>query len=155
LNIERVLENWTVAHGIREVIANALDEAALTGTAEPQIARDDGGRWHVRDFGRGVRYEHLTQNENSEKVDNPEDVVGKFEVGVKDGLATFGRRGTTVEIRSRFGVITTARQGKHGFEDLKTLHALIGPPDDHAMIGTDVVLTGVADDDIEAAKALF
>ena len=32
LNIERVLENWTVAHALREVIANALDEQALTGT---------------------------------------------------------------------------------------------------------------------------
>ena len=40
LNIERVLENWTVAHALREVIANALDEQALTGTAEPQIFRD-------------------------------------------------------------------------------------------------------------------
>ena len=29
LNIERVLENWTVAHALREVIANALDEQAL------------------------------------------------------------------------------------------------------------------------------
>jgi hypothetical protein len=33
LNIERVLENWTVAHALREVIANALDEQALTGTS--------------------------------------------------------------------------------------------------------------------------
>lgn len=31
LNIERVLEHWTVAHALREVIANALDEQALTG----------------------------------------------------------------------------------------------------------------------------
>ena len=45
LNIERVLENWTVAHAIRELIANALDEAALTGTAEPEIAKDPDGRW--------------------------------------------------------------------------------------------------------------
>ena len=64
LNIERVLENWTVAHALREVIANALDEQALTETAEPEIFRDDPGRWHVRDWGRGLRYEHLTQNEN-------------------------------------------------------------------------------------------
>ena len=39
LNIERVLEHWTVAHALREVIANALDEQALTGTAEPAILR--------------------------------------------------------------------------------------------------------------------
>ena len=37
LNIERMLENWTVAHALREVIANALDEQALTGTSEPEI----------------------------------------------------------------------------------------------------------------------
>ena len=63
LNIERVLENWTVAHALREVIANALDEQALTGTSEPEIFQDGEGRWHIRDWGRGLRYEHLTQNE--------------------------------------------------------------------------------------------
>jgi len=62
LNIERVLENWTVAHALREVIANALDEQALTGTAEPQIFADAEARWHIR-------------------------VVGKFGVGLKDALA--------------------------------------------------------------------
>ena len=54
LNIERVLENWTVAHALREVIANALDEQALTRTKEPQIFRDPEGRWHVRDWGRAM-----------------------------------------------------------------------------------------------------
>ena len=57
LNIERVLENWTVAHALREVIANALDEQALTGTAEPQIYADAEGRWHIRDWGHGLREE--------------------------------------------------------------------------------------------------
>src|SRR4051812_25770925 len=117
LNIERVLENWTVAHAIRELIANALDEAALTGTAEPEIAKFDD-TWHIRDFGRGLRYEHLTQNENREKLANPERVVGKFGVGLKDALATFDRRGIGVRIRSRFGDITTAKQHKHGFGDI-------------------------------------
>ena len=28
LNIERVLENWTVPHALREVIANALDDVS-------------------------------------------------------------------------------------------------------------------------------
>ena len=49
LNIEPVLENWTVTHALREVIANALDEQALTGTAEPQIFRNVDYRWHIRD----------------------------------------------------------------------------------------------------------
>jgi hypothetical protein len=155
LNIERVLENWTVAHAIREVIANALDEAALTGTSEPEIEKDQGGRWHVRDYGRGLRYEHLTQNENREKLDNPEKVVGKFGVGLKDALATFDRHGVGVRIRSRFGDITTAKQAKHGFSDVTTLHAVIEEPSAPDMDGTDVELTGVKDENVEEAKALF
>lgn len=37
LNIEEVLEHWGVSEAIRELIANALDEQTLTGTAEPII----------------------------------------------------------------------------------------------------------------------
>jgi hypothetical protein len=155
LNIERVLEHWTVPHAIREVIANALDEAALTGTPEPEIRQDPRDRWHIRDHGRGLRYEHLTQNENSEKQANPERVVGKFGVGLKDALATFDRRGIGVFIQSRYGDITTTKQRKHGFDDVTTLQAVIEPPSDPAMIGTDVVLTGVSDAEIDAAKSLF
>jgi hypothetical protein len=155
LNIERVLENWTVAHAIRELIANALDEAALTGTAEPEITKDAEGDWHIRDFGRGLRYEHLTQNENKEKLASPEKVVGKFGVGLKDALATFDRRGVGVRIRSRFGDITTKKTSKHGFGDITTLHAVIDDPSDPAMVGTDVELSGVDDEDVEAAKSLF
>ena len=155
LNIERVLENWTVAHAIRELIANALDEAALTGTPEPEIAKDPSGHWHIRDFGRGLRYEHLTQNENTEKLANPDKVVGKFGVGLKDALATFDRHDVDVRIRSRFGDISTAKQHKHGFEDITTLHAVIGDPSDPGLVGTDVQLDGVKDDDVETAKGLF
>src|SRR4051794_9855805 len=31
LNVEKVLEHWSPAHALREVIANALDEHALVG----------------------------------------------------------------------------------------------------------------------------
>jgi hypothetical protein len=157
LNIERVLENWTVAHALREVIANALDEQALTGTREPEIFRDDDGWWHVRDWGRGLRYEHLTQNENREKLSHSEKVVGKFGVGLKDALATFDRHGVSVAIRSLHGDITTGRQSKHGFADIKTLHALIGEPADPGFIGTEFILHGDAlgESQVEEAKALF
>jgi hypothetical protein len=80
LNIERVLENWAVAHALREIIANAIDEQALTGSRDPEIFADGHGCWHIRDWGRRVRYEHLTQNENQEKLANPGMVVGKFGV---------------------------------------------------------------------------
>lgn len=91
LNIQKVLEHWEVPHGIREVIANALDESSLTDTPDPVIFKDDKGCWHIRDYGRGLQYAHFTQNENAEKLKNPSKVIGKFGVGLKDALATFDR----------------------------------------------------------------
>ncbi len=157
LNIERVLEDWTVAHALREVIANALDEQALTGTPEPQIFEDAGGRWHVRDWGRGLRYEHLTQNENREKLAHADKVVGKFGVGLKDALATFDRHHISVEIKSRHGDITTGIQAKHGFTDVRTLHALISDPADPDFAGTEFILHGdqLGEKQVQEAKALF
>jgi hypothetical protein len=154
LNIEKVLEHWTMPFAIRELIANALDEQALTGTSEPVIFKDDDGRWHVADDGRGVRYEHLTQNENEEKRRNPH-VIGQFGMGLKDALAVFDRRGVDVAIRSSHADITTGRRPKDGFPDVVTLHALVSPPSDAVRRGTDIALDGVKDADIEAAKGFF
>jgi len=157
LNIERVLENWSVAHALREIIANALDEHALTGTQEPVILPDAHGRWHVRDWGRGLRYEHLTQNENREKLAHPDKVIGKFGVGLKDALATFDRHRIAVTILSRHGDITMGKVVKHGFPDLKTLHALVSAPSDPRCVGTEFVLHGRAlgPAQIDEAKSLF
>ena len=154
LNIEKVLEHWTVPFAIRELIANALDEQALTGTADPEISNDATGCWHVRDCGRGLRYEHLTQNENPEKRRHPQ-VIGQFGMGLKDALAVFDRRGIGVMIHSPHAVITTGRRPKEGFPDVITLHALVSPPSDPGQPGTDITLTGVKDADIEAAKRFF
>lgn len=154
LNIGKVLEHWTVPFAVREVIANALDEATLSGTPDPVISKDEQGRWHVRDFGRGLEYAHLTQNESAEKRRH-DGVVGQFGMGLKDALAVFDRRGVSVSIRSRHGDISTARQGKAGFGDVVTLHAVVQPPSDSSFVGTDVVLAGVSDAHVEEAKGLF
>jgi len=155
LNIEKVLEGWDTCHAVREVIANALDEQALTQTAEVQISRGPDGAWHIRDFGRGLRYEHLTQNENEEKLKNPGTVIGKFGVGLKDALATFNRHNVTIRICSRWGEITLGQIPKSGFTDVITLHAVVHPAQDSAMLGTDVILRGVSDEDIARAKSFF
>lgn len=154
LNVERVLEHWTVAHAVRELIANALDEAALTETAEPVISKDRRGVWHIKDAGRGLRYEHLTQKENREKLKR-HDLVGKFGVGLKDALATFDRRGVDVVIRSRHHEMRLKRASKHGFADVKTLHVSITSSADPDLIGTDIALAGLRDEDVADAKALF
>jgi len=155
LNIERVLEHWTVAHALREIIANALDEQALTSTADPVVFKDDEGAWHIKDSGRGLRYEHLTQNENKEKLKNLGLVIGKFGVGLKDALATCDRHHIQVRIFSRYGDITISKTAKHGFTDIVTLHALIHPPSHPDIVGTEFVLTGVKDEDIATAKDFF
>lgn len=155
LNIERVLEHWTLAHALREIIANAFDEQALTGTTDAIIIKDDKGAWHIKDSGRGLRYEHLTQNENKEKLNNPGLVIGKFGVGLKDALATCDRHHIQVSIFSRYGDITIRKVAKHGFTDIVTLHALIHPASHPNMIGTEFVLVGVKDEDVTKAKDFF
>jgi Holliday junction resolvasome RuvABC ATP-dependent DNA helicase subunit len=155
LNIEKVLEGWETRHAIREIIANALDEQMLSQTEDVQIFRNNDGVWHIRDFGRGLRYEHLTQNENEEKLKNPSKVIGKFGVGLKDALATFNRRDVDICIRSRYGDITLGQIPKSGFTDVVTLHAIVHPSQDNSMIGTDVILRGASDDDVEEAKNFF
>jgi hypothetical protein len=155
LNIQDVLEDWGVSQALREVIANALDEQVLTKTRDIEIVKDKAGRWRIRDYGRGLKYEHLTQNENQEKLSRPELVIGKFGVGLKDALATFDRHKIGVLIRSKYGDITIRKSNKHGFEDLLTLHAVIAPASDPKLVGTEVILDGVKDTHMTVAKDFF
>ena len=155
LNMEEVLENWEPFHAIREIIANALDEQLMSDTAEIVIeASKDGSGWHIRDFGRGIEIEHFTQNENPEKFEGPEGIIGKFGVGLKDALATFHRHGISPVISSRHGTYRIAMHPKEGFEDIQTLHVMF---DEEAndMDGTDFFLEGATDDMVDAAKDLF
>ncbi len=155
LNVERVLEHWSPAEGLREVIANALDEAALTETADPLVEKREDGSWVVRDFGRGLQYSHLTQKENREKLREPDRVIGKFGVGLKDGLAVFERRKVDVLIRSRHGDINLIRASKAGFDEIVTLQAAVSPPSDPMLVGTEVVLRGIKESDVAKAKGYF
>lgn len=154
LNIEEVLENWEVYHAIREIIANAIDEQILTGTDEIEIKKEKNS-FVVRDYGRGIKYEHLTQNENNEKMSHPELVIGKFGVGLKDALATFDRHKINIMIKSKYGDITIDKLSKHGFEDVVTLHAVISSPSESEIVGTKIILEGCTNDDVEKAKSLF
>jgi hypothetical protein len=155
LNIERILEGWELCHATRELISNALDEQVLSGTGEITIERASENVWTIRDYGRGLRYEHLTQNESEEKLHNSSKVIGRFGVGLKDALATFSRRGVDVHIRSRFGNIELRKSAKHGFEDVVTLHAAITPASEPEFAGTEITLLGIADAEIGKAKDFF
>jgi len=137
LNIEKILEDWEIHHAIREIIANALDEQLLTKTDDLLIAKN-GDSWVIRDFGRGLKYSHLTQNENQEKLSSP-NVIGRFGIGLKDALATFDRRNVKVFANSKYGKISILKSPKQDFDDINTLHAIIG----------------VTENDIDNAKKLL
>lgn len=155
LNIEKILESWESSHAVRELIANALDEQVLSQTDEVDIRKLATDTWSIRDKGRGLRYEHFTQNENPEKLKNIGRVIGKFGVGLKDALATLNRNNIQVEIESRYGIISLAKHEKHGFGDVITLHAEVSPPRDAEFQGTDIRLKGLSDDDVNSAKSFF
>ena len=153
LNIGKILEDWEIYHAIREIIANALDEQLLTNTAKIEIVKR-GNVWCIRDFGRGLNYHHLTQNENPEKTDNDK-VIGRFGVGLKDALATLFRHNIVVKIQSKYGVITLKESTKNTFDDIVTLHAQISPPADSQMLGTAFYVYDCPDYEIDKAKRMF
>jgi hypothetical protein len=153
LNIEDVLENWEPYHAIREVISNALDEQAISNTKQIEIKEGEDG-WHIRDFGRGIQIEHFTMNENPEKLEATDGVIGKFGVGLKDALATFNRNGINPEIRSVHGTFTVEAHTKHGFDEISTLHVVYDDTPNE-IEGTDVYLAGATESQIFEAKDLF
>lgn len=152
LNIEKVLEHWGVEHAIREIISNALDEMTLTKTKEIDISYSDGV-CHIRDYGRGLQYIHFTQNENNEKL-KASNLIGKFGVGLKDALGVFYRNHIGVTIHSKYSTISLTMAEKTGF-DIQTLHAVFSEPQYPTMEGTDIILTGIKQDDLQKAKSMF
>ena len=153
LNIEQVLENWSVADALREIIANALDEQVLSGTDPIHIFKDQDSIFHIRDFGRGIQYYHFTQNENEEKQKS-NNLIGKFGVGLKDALAVLYRHNCEVKICSKYNFITTKMARKSGF-DIETLHAEFSTTNNREMIGTEFFISNISDDDIQEAKSRF
>ena len=153
LNVEEVLDNWEVEHAVREVLANALDEQVLSQTADIRVFRGDGD-WRIRDYGRGLRIEHFTLNEDPEKLSRSSDVIGKFGVGLKDALAVFHRHEIGVWICSKHGVFHVVKAQKHDFEDITTLHVEYDDTP-KPIEGTEFVLRGANDADIDRAKSYF
>lgn len=152
---EELLEAWDASDGIRELIANALDESALSDTGEPDIFEDDEGKWHIRDYGRGLTHQDLTQGEDEEKLNNPDKVIGKFGVGLKDALAVLYRQDVDVTIHSPYISFTVEQAAKAGFDDVETLHAVIRRTEYPDLDGTEVILDGCTKEDIEEAKQNF
>ena len=74
---------------------------------------------------------------------------------MKDALATFDRRNIHVLIKSKYNDITIKKLSKEGFADITTLHAIVQEPSNCNMVGTEFILGGSQDSDIEKAKDFF
>lgn len=156
LNMEEdLLEAWGKSDGVRELVANALDEQSLTDSDPVEIEERSDGSWHIRDYGRGLRYQDFTQGEDEEKLENPDKVIGKFGVGLKDALAVLYRHGVDVTIHSPHNSFTVEEAPKAEFEDVETLHAVVKPPENPGIQGTEVILDGVTVSDVQEAKENF
>src|SRR5260370_12282915 len=149
LNMEKVLDAWQVSNAIREIIANALDESILTSTPLPEIVQRGVDRWVIRDFGRGLRYKHLTQSENAEKKKHERDIIGRFGFGLKDALAVLNRCAVGVHIRSSHGDINLVQRAKMDFPDVVTLHGRFAESSDPTMRGTEVELQPINASDVQ------
>jgi hypothetical protein len=76
-------------------------------------------------------------------------------VGLKDALAVLDRHGIGVALESRWATITTAMHPKAGFPDTMTLHAVVAPAADAALIGTRATVRGITDAQMDEAKSFF
>lgn len=154
LNIETVLDNWSVSDALREIIANALDEMVISDTKPIEIMPypNKKGYYIIRDFGRGLKYTHLTQNESLEK-NSTEGVIGKFGVGLKDAFGVLYRNNADVKAQSKYGRISLSMKEKVGFDDITTLNAIVHTPV-KPMVGT-IFAVEASDEDIQTAKDMF
>jgi len=97
----------------------------------------------------------LTQGEDEEKLNNPDKVIGKFGVGLKDALAVLYRNDVDVTIHSPYISFTVEQASKAGFDDVETLHAVIRKTEHPGLDGTEVILDGCTEEDVERAKQNF
>lgn len=152
LNIETVLEHWSISFAVREFISNALDEQVLTNTRDIEILKKDDV-WYIKDYGRGIESKHFSQNENEEKL-KAKNLIGKFGVGLKDALAVLNRNNIQVKIVSKYVNAHIKMHKKNNFE-IDTLHAVFEEVENENFIGTEIQILNISDEIIEEAKSFF
>lgn len=154
LNIQKILQDWNVSDALRELIANAYDEAKLSKTEEPKISYDDINKEvTIKDFGRGIKQEHFTQNESKEK-NQATNVVGKFGIGLKDAISVLYRYNKPIVFKTSHNTFWPSEDYKMGASDkIKTIHMEYN--NETIPIGTEIVIGDIKKLDYEEAIANF
>ena len=143
LNIQDILNDWSTSDAIREIIANAIDEANLTQTQKPIINYDENNQsLIITDFGRGIKIDNFTQNENDEKR-NCNQMIGKFGIGLKDAIAVLFNNNKKIIFNSMFGSFTPTLLNKSGIDQqIKTIHMQYDP-NNKIKIGTTIKIENI------------
>ena len=96
LNVQKILQDWKISDALRELMANAFDEAHLSQTSEPKmIYKPTSKEVQIIDFGRGIKLTDFVQNESFEK-NSINFTIGKFGIGLKDAISVLFRYGKEI-----------------------------------------------------------
>ena len=152
LNIDKILENWSERHALREIMSNAIDEHQLSDSKKPEFEYQNG-QVIIRDYGRGIKIKNFIQNENEEKLAN-KNLIGLFGIGLKDAIATFFRKNHQVLIISKYIKVSDLQMTSKEGTDEKTLH-LYWEKTEKDFIGTEIIINNIKEEDFEAAKNSF
>ncbi len=155
LNIgENYLEDWEVYYGIREIIANALDEHTTENIEEDiDIVERNENEHIIRDFGSGLKKENFIMM-GSSKTKNY-NVIGKFGIGLKDAIAVLINNNIKVKIITANNEFGFKMKEKSQSIKNKTLHVLVYKSNKNKFKGTKFVLENCNRIHVERAKDEF
>lgn len=147
------LTHWKLEHALRELIANALDEQRETETESIEVFWDEGGRLHIRDYGRGLEESHLVVG-GAKLKEKDSNAIGHFDAGLKDALSVFYRDKIKVEFHSKHLYSQRLAWREKG-ENTKTIHVELKPVPDSSFVGTEFSLEGIPTASVDKATSLF
>lgn len=155
LNIASINSNWTIAHAIREIIANAIDETITSNCSKDmEITYDNTKKMAtIQDYGRGIKPINFVLAQNPEKLTSHK-TIGKFGVGLKDAISVLINKGLTIGIFSKHASFGFGMMPKHGFDGIQTLHG-IWEEAKQSIVGTLVVIYNCEEQHLNDAKSMF
>lgn len=139
---------WSPLDAVKELIANAFDEAAQSATGAPEVRQLYPGCWELRDHGRGLVLEMLLSQLPSTKAEGA-GLAAHRGTGLVDALQTLARAGATVLIRTgRTDLVVPPLEGGRP-------RALVLPASEPGFRGTSLVIDGIPDRVVRAARDGF
>jgi hypothetical protein len=150
LNIgQAYLSEWTIDMAIRELIANAIDEAEH-GIID--IGKISEGVWKITNKGSEIKPANFLIKEGEKNKEKGK--IGKFGIGLKDAIGVLMSRGILVKIfTSEYQYIAEYRKKSKIIDD-KCLFINIYN-NTRELLGTEVILENCKDHYIEDAKSHF